>query len=355
MTRTTKPGRMVANVLAGAWRSTDFPPLNLSEAELDRITPLLMASGAAALAWRRISSTPLRDCSPAELLHQAYRLQSLQSEIQEPKIEKVFRLLRTNSVDAILVKGWAAAGLYSDRTLRPYGDIDICVSPEDHKIVTELLKTSDTSDCMIDLHRNFSEIAERKFAELFARSKQVRLGHETITVLGLEDHLALLCIHFLKHGGWRPLWLCDIGAAIESLPADFRWDIWLGRNRQRARWLSCVLGLANQFLEAKLDAVPQEVRPGMLPDWLVESILFHWSNLYPETQLPMRPPMLMSYNLKSGKNILKAAVERWPDPITATFNRNGRFNNFPRLPYQLTDYIALTIKYLVQLPTKLRT
>lgn len=349
-----KLGQLIARVLAGAWRSQNLTPLDLSESELDQVTPLLIASGAVALSWRRVSGTTLRDCSSAEILHQAYRLQSLQSEVQEQKIEKVFRVLREASVEAILAKGWAAAGLYPDRTLRPYGDIDICVGPENHQLVVELFKGPETRDCFIDLHLNFSEIGDRKFEELLARSKQVGLGQERIRVLGLEDHLALLCIHFLKHGGWRPLWLCDIGAAIESLPADFKWDIWRGRSRQRERWLSSVLGLAHELLETNLDAVPQDIRPGTLPDWLVKSILFHWSNLLPGDQMPMRAPRLMSHNLKSGRNILKGLLERWPDPITATFNRNGQFNNYPRLPYQLTDYIFLTIKYLVQLPAKLR-
>ena len=116
-----------------------------------------------------------------------------------------------------------------------------------------------------------------------------------------------------------------------------------------------MLGLAHELLDTNLDGVPQKVMPEPLPHWLVENILSHWSNLFPGDRLPMRPPILMSYNLKSGRNILKGALERWPDPVTATFNRNGRFNNFPRLPYQLVDYILLTMKYLIKLPTKLRT
>jgi hypothetical protein len=100
-----RKGKLVATVLSGAWRSAPFPLLTLSASELDEISPLLCVSGAAALAWRRISNTDLRQASCAEVLHQAYRLQALQTAIHEQHLEKVFRLLRAASVDAVLVKG----------------------------------------------------------------------------------------------------------------------------------------------------------------------------------------------------------------------------------------------------------
>jgi len=107
MIRTTKrQGQLIAKALTGAWRSKDLPEFALSESELDEVAPLLMGSGAAALGWRRISDSCLRESSSGELLHQAYRLQLLQSDIQEQKIEKAFRLLREASVEAILAKGW---------------------------------------------------------------------------------------------------------------------------------------------------------------------------------------------------------------------------------------------------------
>src|SRR5688572_22838451 len=207
-----RKGNLVASVLSGAWRTLSFPPLALSEAELNEVTPLLCGSGAAALAWHRLASTDLGDTASAEVLHQTYRLQSLQAEILEQKIEKVFRLLRQSRVDAVLAKGWVAAALYPDTALRTYSDIDICVRPEDFHLAEKVFSVTEANDCSIDLHKHFHEFKDRSADELFARSELVPLGEEKIKTLGREDHLALLCIHFLKHGAWRPLWLCDIGA-----------------------------------------------------------------------------------------------------------------------------------------------
>ena len=349
----TRKGHLVATVLCGAWRNAEFPPIEISERDLDEITPLLCSSGVAALAWRRVRKTHLQNSSSAEVLHQAYRLQSLQSEIQAEQIEKVFRLLRAASVEAILAKGWAAAGFYPNRDLRPFGDIDLCVRPADFGVAQEVLRRPEANDCWVDLHKHFSEIDDRPIDEIFARSIVVPSGREHIRILGPEDHLALLCIHLLKHGAWRPLWLCDIAAAVESLPPTFDWRLFLGR--RRAAWISCAIGLAHQLLGAAIGHLPLEPGQAEVPDWLVQSVLDHWSNLFPADHLPVRPPPLIENNLRTRRNIVKAVIQRWPDPITATFNLEGKFNNFPRLPYQVADFILLTTRYLIHLPTKLQS
>ncbi|HAF12880.1 MAG TPA: hypothetical protein DHU55_09470 [Blastocatellia bacterium] len=351
----TRKGKLVAQVLSGAWRKSDFPALVVSERELDEVTPSLCKSGVAALSWHRISRSQLQNSPSAEVLHQAYRLQSLQSEIQEQKIEKVFRLLRQASVEAILVKGWAAAGLYTQRDLRPYGDIDICVGSKQFDAAKQALSVPEAYDCSIDLHKHFSELEERTTEELFARSSMVNLGREQIRILCPEDHLALLCIHLLKHGAWRPLWLCDISAALETLAPNFDWEIFLGSDRQRASWIACAIGLAHRLLGAKIETLPLE--PGLteVPGWLVQNVLYHWSRLVPGDHLPMQAAPLMVGNLREGRHIFKAIVERWPDPITATFNLEGQFNNFPRWPYQFVDFIRIASNYLMHLPAKLQS
>jgi hypothetical protein len=353
--RDIRKGRLVATVLGGAWRNSDFPPIDITEQDLAEITPLLCSLGVGALAWCRLSNTHLHESSSAEVLHQTYRLQSLQTAIQEEQIERVFRMLRAASVDAILAKGWAAAALYTNRDLRPCGDIDICVRPSDFRIAQEVFRRPEATDCLVDLHRHFTEISDRSIEEIFARSVVVQLGEEEIRLLGPEDHLALLCIHLLKHGAWRPLWLCDIAVALESLPVTFDWNVFLGSDRKRTSWIGCAVGLAHRLLGARIAQFPLRVEQTEVPAWLIRRVLEQWSSLFPAEHLPIHPAPLMSHNLRTGRNIIKGVVERWPDPITATFNLGGRFNNAPRLPYQLADFIALATRYLYHLPTKLQS
>jgi len=339
-------GLVIANLLAGSWRTAP-PPLNLSPEDLDEITPLIYNSGAAALGWRRIRETHLRTTASAEVLHQGYRLQALQVAISQQKIEIIHRLLQEARIDAILLKGWTVAGFYPEFAFRPLGDIDLVVRPSDYKAATRVLAQPEARGCWIDLHSGLLELKGRSIDELFSRSDVVSLRETQIRVLSPEDTLALLTIHLLKHGAWRPLWLCDIAAIVESLPNSFDWKICLGSDRRRRSWISASIALAHQLLAANIDKAPPEARAKHVPEWLRQSVLKQWGNLFPGDHLPVQPRPLMTNVLTSRREILKEIWERWPDSITATFNMRGRINDFPRLPYQLGEFSARFGRYLI--------
>ena len=332
-------GKLVAEVLSGSWRSNGFPNLQMTETDLDLVTPLLYDSGTAGLGWHRLKETPLRTSASAELLHQAYRLQSLQSEIHEQSIAKVFRLFREAKIEGVLAKGWATAGRYSARALRPYGDIDICIRPEHFKLAEEVLSDPEASDCWVDLHQHFSEIDDRTIDDLFARARTVNLGEDQIPILGNEDQLALSCIHLLKHGAWRPLWLCDVGVAIESLPATFDWDLCLGSNHTRANWIICAIGLAKRLLCVDTASLPAEFNLE-IPAWLIDNVLTQWHKPFAIHQPPMSHPVPMTNLFRHPSGLLAGLRQRWPNPIIATISVNGEFNNLPRLPYQMANCLS---------------
>jgi hypothetical protein len=341
-----RTGSLVATSLAGSWRTTDVPELTLTESEFDTVTPLLYESGAAALGWHRVSKSSLRDTASAAVLHHAYRLQSLQSDIHEQKIEKVFRLLRHAGVEGVLAKGWATAGLYSMRALRPFGDIDICVTPENFSAARDLFRAPEAEDCWVDLHQDFSEIGNRKVEQLFERARAVKLGAEQVQILGLEDQLALSAIHLLKHGAWRPLWLCDIAVIVESLPEGFNWETCLGADKTRAKWIMCAIGLARELLEADLAKVPSFAK-SEVPRWLIENVLKQWAKPFAGNQPPMSHPIPMADLLKNPARLPEGLRQRWPNPILATISVNGDFNNFPRLPYQLANCVTRIGRLLI--------
>jgi hypothetical protein len=338
-------GELVAAVLAGSWRSSNYPPLEISEADLAEVAPLLCMAGTAALAWRRLRVTSLANSAPAEQLHQAYRHQSLQSEIHASKVEKVFRLLRQAQVEPILVKGWAASTLYDQNDLRPSGDIDLLVRPDQFKLSNELLGAPDAIDCVVDLHTTFHEIPERGFDELVARSRLLPLGNQQVRVLGTEDHLALLCVHLLKHGAWRALWLCDVAAAVESLDRDFDWEVCFGPSNTRRGWILAAISLARIFLKADVRNCPAAGRITP-PAWLMKSVLSQWSNPRLIDRAPLNHPVPMARLLRQPSGLLEGLRQRWPNPILATISVNGEINNLPRLPYQVANWM-FRLKHLV--------
>ncbi|HKZ80431.1 MAG TPA: nucleotidyltransferase family protein [Pyrinomonadaceae bacterium] len=338
--------QLVASVLDGSWRQSDSGRLELDTADLDQVTPLLYGSGAAALGWWRIRHSSLKDTPSGELLHQAYRLLALQSAIHEQKIVKVFRLLREATIEAILVKGWAAARLYPDSALRPYGDIDLLVRPRDYNHAQEVLSHPDARDCWVDLHQSFMELSERNFEDLFRRTERVSLEEEGICILSAEDHLALLSIHLLRHGAWRPLWLCDIGAAIESLPGNFDWSLCLGCSQRRAGWITCAIGLAHRLLGARLNGLPIASAARNNPHWLPANVLRQWESPFASKQPPMNHSAPMADYVRDPTGIVTAVRERWPNPILATVSVNGRFNRLPRLPYQLGNCLLRATRFV---------
>ena len=103
-------GSLVAAFLAGSWRH-DPPALDFSGVDFERIAPLLLQTGAGALAWWRVRESELRSSAVAEPLHDAYRLYTLESRLNQAKIARVFTLLRSFGVEPILIKGWAARRL----------------------------------------------------------------------------------------------------------------------------------------------------------------------------------------------------------------------------------------------------
>ena len=334
-------------MLAGAWRRAPFPPLSISQSELDEVAPLLYAASSAGLGWWRIRETDLRYSASAEVLREAFQLNSVQATLHEEKIKKVFKLLREASIEPLLGKGWLAARLYPVPPLRPYHDIDICVRPADFDRAQKILDSPAAADCWVDLHEEFSELRGRDIDELFARSRLMPLGDEEIRVLSDEDNLALLAIHLLKHGAYRSVWLCDIGAAVESLPADFDWEICLGRNRTRASWIICAIVLAHELLGARIETVPVAAQAKKAPAWLIESVLEQWATPLLIDEPYTYPPPFAHY-LKNPKGVLTGLRNRWPNPIKATVSINGRFNSLPRIPYQVGNCVLRAVQFVAR-------
>jgi len=343
-------GALVSEILLGSWRASQSPGLDLSEVQLDEVTPLLYGSGAAALGWWRVRYTALHRTPSATVLHQAYRLQSLQAAIHQEKIKKIFRLCRGAGIEPILIKGWAAAGLYPERGLRPYGDIDLVVRPEKYQRAMTVIASPEAQDCWVDLHENISELADRSLGELFDRSQTVRLEEDAIRVLSPEDHLALLAVHLLKHGAWRPLWLCDIGAAVESLPDQFDWELCLGRDRRRAGWITSAIGLAHKLLGARVASPIIADRATRLPAWLPAAVLRQWQQPFATKQSPTKHPVPIASQLRQPSGLWQGLRQRWPDPILATVSVHGQLNGLPRFPYQIANFVLRFGQFLSRCP-----
>lgn len=336
--------RLIASLLAGAWRETPPSP-EISVTQLTNVAPLLIASGGGALAFWKLRGTELEKTAAAEELKQAYRLYTLQAAIHEREIEGVIKLLRQAGVDPILVKGWSVARHFPEPALRPYGDIDLFVRPDEFSVAKDVLQSPDGRKYFVDLHEGSAHLDDQPLDDLYARSKILELGRERVRVLSDEDHLRVLCVHFLQHGAWRPAALCDIGLMVEeSQSGNFDWELCLTNNQRRAKWITCTVGLAHHLLGANIKDSPIAERALQLPRWLVPAVLKEWEN--PVSINHVVPPPL-SKRLKHPLETLRAIRKRWPpNPVQATIDLNGPFNEWPRLIFQVGDYMQRTAKFL---------
>lgn len=343
-------GRLIATILSGAWRHSPSNP-DVSAEELAEVAPLLLGSGAGALVWWRVRNSNLKTSIAATELLQAYRLHTLHAAFYQQKIKQSLFLLRADSVEPILIKGWANARLYPESGLRPYGDIDLCVRPDQFNAAEEILNNQEKKQRWVDLHKALGRLDDRSWDEFYARSQVVRLDDVTVRILSPEDHLHILSVHMLADGAWRPIQLCDIGAVVEAAASDFDWDVCLGRNKRRAKWVASAIGLAHQLLGTRVEHCPPEIRDARLPSWLIPNVLRKWERPCIEDH---RPPELIVKTLRHPARVPRALLRRWPDPIGATIRMKASLNALPRLPFQVADYFFQVTRFVERLPKLLR-
>jgi hypothetical protein len=338
-------GARVAQLLAGSWK--DSPPVPLvSPQAVEELTPLLLSVAAGGLAWRRIRHTDARQSPAARQLQQAYLFHSMEAALHEHRLKQVIPYLRDAGVEPVLVKGWAVARLYPEPGMRPFSDLDLCVLPGQYRAARAALDLRDSPPGNVDLHLGFGKFGHRQADDIFARSHLARLGGLEVRVLGEEDHLRFLCLHLLRHGAVRPLWLCDIALMLEARAEDFDWERCLGRARRQADWVACALGLAHQLLGAKVEGTPIARRAKELPSWLVPAVLRAWGRPF---QSLGQLAVYLRHPANRFKELLGELPRHWPNPIEATMTLGGSFNELPRWPFQVGHVFSRTAALVAQL------
>ena len=347
--RSLERGKIVAAALAGSWRSSP-PPLDLPLAMLADIDSILLRTGAGGLAWWRTSDAGRHDTGTALLFREAYRRHTNQVADHEEHLEQVLGLLRRRGVEALSCKGWAMARLYPEAGLRPYGDIDLCVRPHQMTTAMAVLSHAGGPGQYVDLHCGVPDLEHRRFEDVVRRSRLVSLGEEEVRLLGPEDQLQQMCLHLLRHGAWRPLWLCVIGMFVESLPAAFYWDYFLHGKQRLTEWMICVLGLASRLLSARLAEPAIIRRAAKLPVWLEAAVLRAWgSTLSGDSHT--RDEVPMAIHLRRPAGLLTALSRRWPNPIEAAVKLQvGPWTRRPLPLLQLGFMLRRTARFLARVP-----
>jgi hypothetical protein len=293
-------GRDLARLLHRFW--AEQPPA--AEAPCVRLSTLAQLQGVGAIAYRRTAGTAEGGLRDAYLMHR------LRSRALELRLGRVVDALARQRIAFVVWKGWSLARLYPERCLRPYGDIDILVRAADLP-AAERAVAACTEPMSVDLadHFAFAPLRAEHVEPLLARAVLRPHGDRLVPCLSPEDELRLTCLHALKHGLERPLWLCDVALLLELGPQLLEPQRVLSSTLEGA-YIGCVMQLARDVLGARVPACLRLSR-ARAPAWMERALLAHWGR--PRLTQNSRARRFM----RSPRAWRRVLLDRVPNPITA--------------------------------------
>jgi len=336
-------GQAIATVLASAWRAKPEPiPKHLAD-RIEESAGRLLGTGCGALGWWRIRTADLPLTETTASLRQAFRLHALEAAQHERTLRHVLGHFNEAGLVPIVFKGWTLTSFYAQPALRPYGDIDVLVAPADESCarkVLDALPQTERTQVDLDMRILGRFLPDRTFDSLFDRTSIETFRDVRYRLLAPEDHLRLISLHQLHHGGWRPLWLCDVAAFVENLPEGFDWERCLEGNRHLSDGVVALVTLAEELLGARL---PPGAPRRSAPSWFREAILSAWAQGY-------RPPpaSLHSFRQLGWRGAAAAVRARWPDPISSTLHLRAPFRGIPRFALQCAECARRAALFLLR-------
>lgn len=260
-----------------------------------------------------------------------YRYYLLRKRISEELIVKAVRSFRTHGIEPILIKGWAAARNYPDSEPRFSGDVDLAVSRSDYDAAKNLVSGRVPDVTGVDLHRELRHLDTVSWEILFSNSELENIDDEPIRILCAEDHLRVLCVHWLTNGGESRERLLDIVYAVQNRPASFDWSKCLDVVSERRRqWIISTITLAHRYMGLDLDGLPFKVDVDALPAWIIKCVEREWASGVGALALESQLTSPVRFFRQLRKRIP-------PNPIQATVNCEGDFSTDSPFRYQMRD------------------
>ena len=255
----------------------------------------------------------------------------LRKRLAEDLILRAFCGLRREGIEPILIKGWAAARNYPESKPRFFGDTDLAVANSDYEKAREVIEAAGQDIAGVDLHRELRHLDSLDWEQLFSRSEMVALDGEDIRILSAEDHLRVLCVHWLIDGGERRDRLWDIFYAVRNRPEQFDWERCLNVvSETRRYWVIAAVGIAHKYLDLELEGIPFAEEARNLPLWITKCLEREW-----ERNVELRS---IASQLKYPRNFMRQLRKRVPpNPIQATIKCEGDLRSRIRIGYQIRD------------------
>ena len=265
----------------------------------------------------------------------------------EVNIVEAVTELRLHGIEPILIKGWAASRNYPVEHPRQFSDIDLAVSSKDHDLAFELSHAAPLNLLSIDIHRELRHLDTVPWKTLFDQSKLESIDNSAIRILCPEDHLRVLCIHWLTDGGQYRERLWDIYYAVKNRPADFDWDKCLACvSPTRQKWIVTTIAIVKKYLGLEASGLPFDVKTENIPKWIIRCLEKEWAS-----DVRLRSLHTCTRNPKLfWQQILKRIP---PNPIESTIEMEGEFDDSLRAQYQIGSIFTRIVPSIKRLAPSL--
>jgi hypothetical protein len=282
------------------------------------------------------------------ILSDSFRWNSLQRGIQEHKIKKAFAIFRENGIEPLIFKGWAAAQYYPAASPRPMGDIDLAVDSDSYSKALDLLQRDEVRRLNIDLHKEFRHLDTVRWDDIHSNSELIEIDGVAIRIPRAEDHLRLICVHWLTDGGANRDRLWDVYHLVTNRPANFDWSRCLDAvSARRRRWIVCTVGLAHRYLGLELDELPFRDEAREIPRWITRCVEKEWKrggNI---------EPVLTS--IYDGHVLIDQLKRRFPpNPLRSVIEAEGSIDRIVRFDYQIRVLCRRSVPFLKDVGEYLR-
>ncbi len=260
-----------------------------------------------------------------------YRWNLLQKNILERHAALAFTLFRETGIEPILIKGLAAGRFYPDSQPRVSVDLDLAVATADFDRARQVARSDAAAGLAIDLHRELRHLDTVPWADIFENSVTLPLEGGKIRIPRPEDHLRIVCLHWLTDGGRVKERLYDVYYAVSKREPMFDWDRFFGVvSPTRQRWLECTLGLTAKYLGLDLTDTPAAGADEKLPRWLTDTVEREWS-----AEVKFEPMEVAVLDRRKFVHQLGRRLN--PNPIWATVQAEGSFDAPTRLHYKIAN------------------
>ena len=195
-----------------------------------------------------------------------FRWNLLQKKALERNASRAFALFREKGIEPVMIKGLAAGQYYPPTEPRVSVDLDLAVSESDFATADKLARSAAADGLAIDLHRELRHLDTVSWEDLVANSVLMPLDGAEIRIPRPEDHLRIVCLHWLTDGGRVKERLYDVYYAVSKRQPTFDLDRFFGVvSPTRQRWLECTLGLTAKYIGLDLTDTPAAGAEKRLP------------------------------------------------------------------------------------------